>query len=97
MYTLITETKSEDIPKDFTGIVKWSDGTKCYYINGKSHREDGPAMEYANGTKYYYLNGERFNDESEYNAALSKLKNKNSCENKIVEIEGKKYKLVFVE
>jgi len=35
-------------------------GTKCWYLNGKLHREDGPAVEYANGTRLWYLNGERF-------------------------------------
>ena len=32
-------------------------GTKCWYLNGKRHREDGPAVEYANGDKYWYLHG----------------------------------------
>ena len=35
-------------------------GTKFWFLNGKYHREDGPAIEYANGTKYWYLNGEEF-------------------------------------
>lgn len=33
-------------------------GTKFWYLNGKLHREDGPAVEYANGTKFWYLNDE---------------------------------------
>ena len=33
------------------------DGDKCWYLNGKLHRTDGPAIEYANGTKDWYLNG----------------------------------------
>ena len=33
------------------------DGTKCWYLNGKYHREDGPAVEYADGNKEWYLNG----------------------------------------
>jgi len=28
-------------------------------LNGKHHREDGPAVEYYNGTKYWYLNDKR--------------------------------------
>ena len=32
------------------------DGTR-YYLNGKLHREDGPAVEYPDGTKSWYLNG----------------------------------------
>ena len=32
-------------------------GNKRWYLNGKLHREDGPAIEYSNGDKYWYLNG----------------------------------------
>ena len=32
-------------------------GTKEWYLNGKLHREDGPAIEYADGGKEWYLNG----------------------------------------
>ena len=28
-------------------------------MDGKRHREDGPAIEDANGTKHWYKNGER--------------------------------------
>ena len=34
-----------------------NDGSKEWYLNGKKHREDGPAVEEANGSKYWYLNG----------------------------------------
>jgi hypothetical protein len=27
-----------------------------YLVNGKRHREDGPAVEYANGDKYWFIN-----------------------------------------
>jgi len=33
-------------------------GNKCWYFNGKLHREDGPAVEYADGGKSWWLNGE---------------------------------------
>ena len=33
------------------------DGTKKWYLNGKLHRLDGPAVEWADGTKVWYLNG----------------------------------------
>jgi hypothetical protein len=33
------------------------DGSKFWYLNGKLHREDGPACEYANGEKEWFLNG----------------------------------------
>jgi hypothetical protein len=32
-------------------------GTKRWFLNGKLHREDGPAIELANGYKAWYLNG----------------------------------------
>ena len=31
-------------------------GTTMWYLNGKLHREDGPAIEYRNGDKSWYLN-----------------------------------------
>jgi hypothetical protein len=34
-----------------------SEGTKYWCLNGKLHREDGPAIEYINGTKQWCLNG----------------------------------------
>ena len=66
--------------------IEYADGSKHYYINDKRHREDGPAIEWSNGDKYYYINGKNLPEE--------KFNNRNkSCENKIVEIEGIKYKL----
>ena len=35
-----------------------TDGSKSWYLNGKRHREVGPAIEWANGSKSWYLNGE---------------------------------------
>jgi len=32
-------------------------GTKGWYLNGKLHREDGPAIERSDGNKEWYLNG----------------------------------------
>jgi len=69
--------------------VEWANGDKSYYLNGKLHREDGPALEDVDGYKSYSINGEYLTQE-EFN-------NRNkSCENKIVEIEGVKYKLTKV-
>ena len=34
------------------------DGDRHWYLNGKRHRTDGPAIEYVDGTKYWWLNGE---------------------------------------
>ena len=32
-------------------------------LNGKLHREDGPAIEYANGDKFWYINGQRHRED----------------------------------
>jgi len=40
-----------------------ADGDKYWYLNGKIHREDGPAVEYADGTKCWYLNDEQLTEE----------------------------------
>ena len=34
-------------------------GGKYWYLNGKLHKENGPAIEHADGHKYWYLNGQR--------------------------------------
>ena len=40
--------------------VKVSDnGNKRWYVDGKLHRIDGPAIEYASGSKRWFLNGKR--------------------------------------
>jgi hypothetical protein len=38
-------------------------GDKCWYLNGKLHREDGPAIEYANGAKSWWLNGKKHRED----------------------------------
>ena len=65
-----------------------------YYLNDKLHREDGPAFisYYEDGKiehESYYLNGERLSKE-DFNNRNNK---KDSCQGKIVEIDGRKYKL----
>lgn len=35
-----------------------ADGTKAWWLRGKLHREDGPAVEYSNGDKEWRLNGQ---------------------------------------
>ena len=35
----------------------YPNGDKEWFLNGKRHREDGPAVEWAGGTKKWYLNG----------------------------------------
>ena len=37
-------------------VKVFEDGTE-WILNGKRHREDGPAREYTNGTKFWYRDG----------------------------------------
>ena len=39
------------------GLIIDPIGDKFWYLHGKYHREDGPAIENANGDKYWYLDG----------------------------------------
>jgi len=38
-------------------------GDKIWYLNGKYHREDAPAIEYENGDKFWYLDGKRHRED----------------------------------
>ena len=38
-------------------VKVFDNGNKFWYLNGKFHREDGPAIEWANGDKVWYING----------------------------------------
>ena len=68
--------------------IEWADGDKEWYLNGKRHREDGPAVEYASGAKWWYLSGKLVTEEEH-----KRLTSKATCEGKVVEIDGIKYKL----
>jgi len=72
--------------------IEYANGTKEWYLNGKRHREDGPAIERANGGKSWYINDEYL---TEY-GWRAKLQPQPSCDGKVVEIGGKKYKLTEV-
>jgi len=44
------EQRGEHKVVDYKGNARW-------YLNGRFHREDGPAIIYACGAKRWYLNG----------------------------------------
>jgi hypothetical protein len=70
----------------------WQGVYKEWHQHGKLHREDGPAVEYANGEKQWRINGQLLTEE-QFNARNAPS---NALNNKVVEIEGKKYNLVEV-
>jgi len=65
-----------------------SNGDKEYWIRGKLHNESGPAIVWSDGDKVYYLHGKKFT-ESEFLA-----RNKTSCEEKTIVVDGQTYRLV---
>ena len=68
----------------------FASGTKHWYLAGKRHREDGPAIEYPSGDKYWYLDDKKLT-ETEFMAR------KKSCHGKVVTIDGKQYRLTEVK
>ena len=40
-------------------MVERVDGSKEWYLNGKQHRVDGPAIEWADGSKEWHVEGQR--------------------------------------
>ena len=65
----------------------YPNGAKEWYLNGKLHREDGPAIEWGDGKRWWYLNGKRLTEKEHQEQTQAST-------NKVIEIDGKKYKLV---
>lgn len=80
-------------------IIHKTSGTE-WLEHGKLHREDGPAHISASGTKFYYINGchysrIEFDKKMQNKKELAEAKN-DPCNGKIVDIDGKKYKLIYI-
>lgn len=45
-------------------VKVWHDGTKEWSLNGKRHREDGPAIEHSGGSKEWWLNDKLHREDS---------------------------------
>jgi hypothetical protein len=43
--------------KDGLNVVN---GENHWYLNGKKHREDGPAVEYPDGDKHWYIDNKQY-------------------------------------
>jgi hypothetical protein len=81
------ETRALVKHKDgFLEMAVWCGKKYGWYINGKRHREDGPAFERANGDKAWYINGEKLTEEEFDNR-------KKPCIGKKVVIDGIEYTL----
>ena len=72
-------------------VEVYENGTKEWYLNGKLHREDGPAIEYPSGNKLWWLNDVQYTEE-EFNRKMSP-----AIEMTVAEVEealGKKVKII---
>ena len=49
----------QGVPFNFTGIAIRYNGDKRWYLNGKFHRINGPAIECYGGDRFWYMNGEQ--------------------------------------
>jgi len=67
--------------------VEYANGCRAWYLNGQLHREDGPAIERANGDREWWLNGYYKLTKAQFNERM------NLCTGKVVEIDGKRYRL----
>lgn len=70
--------------------VKVVEGHYYWHLNGKLHREDGPAVEFSDGINLWYLNGVNLT-ETEFNA---RTKTKELTINEIEQLLGYKIKVV---
>jgi hypothetical protein len=71
----------------------YADGQKIWFLGNKLHNEAGPAVENADGYKAWYLDSVMYS-ESEHKAEMKRRNN--TCNGKIVTIEGKQYELTEV-
>jgi hypothetical protein len=69
--------------------IEGTDGYKAWYVDGKCHRLDGPAIEWADGSKTWCVAGINMT-EKQFNEYI---KPKPTCEGKVVEVDGVKYRL----
>ncbi len=55
-------------------ILIWSSGNRTWKLNGRLHREDGPAVVFVNGGERCYLNGRRLSPK-QHALMVAKMRN----------------------
>lgn len=71
--------------------IEHKDGSKFWWVDGNRHRLDGPAIERCDGSKEWWIEGKELS-EYEFNKRIKQL----TCEGKVIEVDGVKYKLTKV-
>jgi|14BtaG_2_1085337.scaffolds.fasta_scaffold12863_6 hypothetical protein len=85
---------NDELHREDGPAMEYANGNKSWYLKGKLHREDGPTVAYVDSGKDWYLNG-NYSTEADHKAEM--VKRNNTCDGKIVTIEGKEYKLTEVK
>ena len=67
--------------------AEYANGDKSWWQNDKLHRVDGPAAEDANGDKRWYFEGKSYLEKEFLKLTTT------TCQGKMVEVDGVKYKL----
>lgn len=80
----------------FGPAIERENGTKYWYVEGEHHRLDGPAIEYPSGSKYWYINNKQVTEE-QHKVLVENMNKPVTCDGKLVEVDGKKYKMVLVD
>jgi hypothetical protein len=75
-------------------ITTYPDGTQAWFLNGKRHGEDGPAIIYSDGTQTWWLNGKHITKEVNNwaNERNIDLNNMSDMDKMILKIEIKMWK-----
>jgi hypothetical protein len=61
--TSYQQLKPRDGSGERAGAIRVPDGRREWRLNGKLHREDGPAVEWADGRREWWLHGERHRED----------------------------------
>lgn len=75
-------------------VKVYQNGDKEWWLNGKRHREDGPACEWADGDKKWYLNGKEVTEEEHKIRKLRTSKTKELTVQEISDLLGYEVKVV---
>ena len=74
-------------------VQVYADGQKIWLLGNKLHNEAGPAVTRADGFKAWYLDNLWY---TEYQHKAEMKRRNNTCNGKLVTIEGKQYELTEI-
>lgn len=62
----ITVSTSANVLDNYTGHVKFINGTQYWFKNGRLHREDGLALIWSDGTEFWCLDNQYYSKNNYY-------------------------------